>query len=459
MPRVVWLFRARTLIAFCALFMLTIAALADGDKRVRIIRMNGTFVEGVCTEVGGGYEVVDKNGRKHFIPRNDVRSRTELTVPGDANRTSTSGAAPKSPTGDAPPGEGAITDDDIAKLIGDADADLDREIDVSGDVLPELPINEVSVQEMERISGRNAKRLATPHFILVYTSETTVARRLAARLEVIYRWVYRYMELLGIPPKRPDYKLEIYFFGTYQEYESYGATLGFATSGALGFYTRDNNRSAFFDMNTDPGVVRLQEQLKQPGVDWRTRRRIENSVARRMNYLNLTVVQHEAAHHIHFNMGVFNPRGDMQRWITEGLAQMFEAPPGEAGGSFGAVNHFRLNEFRQLYGKDPKRLGDLRRFIIDDSLWRGGQSYSLGWALHQYLLKKHRDKYAAYMRKVATREDALSFGASVEMKDGIDITAKQQEFEDIFGEIDEKWIEKFMNYVNDLQLKLSVLPD
>jgi hypothetical protein len=85
-----------------------------------------------------------------------------------------------------------------------------------------------------------------------------------------------------------------------------------------------------------------------------------------------------------------------------------------------------------------------------DGMWQGGRSYSLGWALQQYLYKESREKYLKYIQLLSRREDGQE----------MDIGARQKEFEDLFGTIDEKWIEKFHNYVmKKLQLKESVLPD
>ncbi|MBL8880794.1 MAG: DUF1570 domain-containing protein [Phycisphaerales bacterium] len=157
----------------------------------------------------------------------------------------------------------------------------------------------------------------------------------------------------------------------------------------------------------------------------------------------------QSAHHIHFNMGVFNRKGDHPRWLTEGLAQMFEVPPGRSGSGLGTTNNYRLYEYRAIYGKDPQRLGDLREFIVNDGRWEGGRSYSYGWALVQYLMRDQKPKFAKFMQRQAARED------EVELSE----TEKQQEFEDLFGVVDDKYRKKFSDYVNDLPLKISELPN
>lgn len=424
----------------------TLSAQISG--RCKVVRMNDTVLIGEVTEIDGGYQIKDDKGITYRLKRNDVKSITPIDEDAAAENSKTARrtGGQKSENNTAP-----LSEDEINELLGDEDESLEKDSDVSTDALPDLPINQTSVDEMMRIAGRNAQLHATPHFALVYTSDKKLARQLASRLESTYRMCHQMMKNLDIPVKKPDYKLEIYFFGTYKEYESYGSinVPGGLPQGALGFYMRPTNRSAFFDLNETPELQQIREFLKQPGIDWRERQRFINRAKRQNDFFNLTVIQHEAAHHIHFNLGIFNRKGDHPRWLTEGLAQMFEVPPSRSGSGLGTVNNYRLFEFRQIYGKDPERLGDLRLFIVDDSQWRGGLSYSYGWALVHYLMRENKAKFAKFMQKQAQREDDVELSA----------TDKQQEFEDIFGTVDDKFRKKFSDYVNNLQLKMSELPN
>lgn len=441
--------------SFCAVFLVATAspAAAQTTGRVKIVRMNDQVVEGEGKQLpDGSFEVKTKFGAVVVVQKKEIKDWKWLSTDTTAR------------TGDAVKTAGAskntraiirrdITDEEIAVVLEGISAQSGDEDAASADDPDDIPpTNQPSVAEMLRIatsgSGRKPALMEKDHFALVYTSDKQSASELASRLETIYRWNKRYAEMMGIPFHKPEYKLEMYYFGDYNEYRAYGSTLGFPVDSALGFYERNSNRSCFFDMMTSPNVVRLRERLKEKDIDWRTRQYINNRVRVYMEFLNLTVIQHEASHHIHFNTGIFNKKGDMPRWVTEGLAQMFELPPIRSGGSLGNTNHFRLNEFHQLYGH-VDRVRNLKLFICQDGLWQGGQSYSLGWALQNYLYKEFRDKYAEFMRKMAQRED------DVEMTE----TQKQKEFEDLFGEVDDKWIKKFHAYIMKIQLNKSELPD
>jgi hypothetical protein len=222
--------------------------------------------------------------------------------------------------------------------------------------------------------------------------------------------------------------------------------MGFVMENALGFYMRTNNRSAFFDMMTWPRVADWTKRLKEPNIPFRTRRLYSNYIRRWTSHLNLEVVQHEAAHHVHFNLGVFNGRGSLPRWVVEGLAQMFEVKRSSIGGILGATNHYRLYQLRQQYGKEIKSVGDLRLFIVGRNF---NNNYPLAWSIHHYLFKKHREGYSKLMRILAQREDDVD----------VSETQFQQEFEDALGmPIDEDFVQGYLDYLNGISLRWAGLP-
>ncbi|GMU80538.1 MAG: hypothetical protein AMXMBFR47_04090 [Planctomycetota bacterium] len=446
------LFVAAAAILAAAMAFSPISAHAQESKgRCKIYRTTGQPLIGELIEYPDKYQVkIEGSGGKGSytltLQKTEVRKIEVL----DAAEPSADGSSPTAPRA----ARGIVTDAMIEEILGSDNIEIGA-VDVfdavSVDVLGELPINESSVKDMERIAGPKAKRLTTPHFVFVYTSELELAKAMAANLERVYRWVAKFNDLMGVRSTRPDHKLEIFFFGTYDEYQAYQSTNGFIQMGAIGFYMRTNNRSAFFNMHTWPPVADLHEQLKNAPPD--ARRRIENRIRRQMEHLNAEVVQHEAAHHIHFNLGTFPKRGDMPRWMTEGLAQMFEVVAGEAGASWGAINHYRLFQFRQIYGPNGERIGDIRTIILNDGWWfsLGASAYPMGWALNHYLSKspEHKENYRKWMQLMATRED----------DEEVSVTDKQSQFEKLFGELNDEWTKKFVAYMNTIQLKMSEVPD
>lgn len=433
-----------------------VAPPAEAGQRCRIVKMDDRVIEGeVVEETPEGYRIRVRGGITMLVHRHEVRRVEAL---GSAEASAPVGGAPE-PAGIRLGPAALVSDADIRTILG-PEPDLKLSDIEAGAVDMEAPLetDRASLDQMIRLAGgeKVAKTLETDHFVFVYTSPREDAMRLAARLESIYRWNVRFMEMCGLAPRRPEFRLEIFFFGTFKEYEGYMSNMGWLERDALGFYMPGNNRSAFFDVRDYPPFAQLVKELKEAKVDGRRRQAITNRINRRADHFNLTVVQHEAAHHIHFNIGVFPRRADIPRWMGEGLAQMFEVPPSEAGAALGTTNHYRLYEFRSVYGGDPdnremKRLPiDLRLFIVDDREWKGGQSYSMGWALNHYLWKKHRQGYARWMQRLSQLEEDSQFSP----------TDRQAAFEDALGvPIDEQFEKDFLEFMNSIALKKSVIPD
>lgn len=430
------------------------AASAQDSRGVcKVYRTNGQPVEGEVIEYPDKYEVKQKGpggkgGVTITIPKTQVtKIETVAAAAAGSNAAASAGTPGKRPV---------ITDAMIAEVLGSENIDaasLDIEDKVQVDVMtPPLPPDESSIRDMLRIAGPQAKRLETDHFVFIYTSDIKLAKEMATRLEGVYRWAAWFNEKNGVKSTRPPHKLEIFFFGTFAEYDSYQTTNGFRMAGAIGFYMRTNNRSAFFDMMTYPPTVADLEAAKSAGPD--ERRRIQNRVKRNVENYNRSVVQHEAAHHIHFNLGVFPRKGDIPRWMSEGLATMFETVNAESGTSYGGLNHQRLYEFRQIYGQDGERIPDLRVIVLANQWFfqNGFYAYSMGWALNHYLAHapKHKEKYKEWMRLLAGRDD----------DEQIPIAELHQQFEKLFGEINDDWRKEFIAFIKEQQLKMSeVRPD
>jgi len=405
--------------------------------RYKLYRVNGDPIEGYVKELPNDYQVELLPGVQQKVPKTQV-----LRIEVVADRTKS--AQPLA----IESARRTVTDEEIAQILGSENIDLESLTEEEHvDLMAELEVDQESLAEMLRIAGQKARTFDTDHFVFVYTSDIDKARTLAGRLESVYDWAVKYMDLFSIPHKRPEAKLEIYFFGTYEEYEAYQTLNGFMEMGALGFYMRTVNRSAFFDMSTWPPVKRRLEEMKNaPAME---RRKLQNQYDRWTEHMNKAVVQHEAAHHIHFNVGIFPKGGDLPRWMTEGLATHFEVPPGDVGAVLAAVNHMRLGQFRKFYGPKAQNLPwqHVKDVILLERYGNGLEPYVLGWALNQYFRRQLKEQYSKWMQLLADREDNWV---------DIDPTVKQKQFEEIFGAVDEAWVKKFVEYINSIQYRESL---
>lgn len=422
------------------------ASAQESMGRCKVYRVDKGPVEGEVTLDGDTYIVEIKKGQVIRLKKSEVTKVEKLAATPDtpAPTDAEKGAAQLATN---------ITDAMVKQVLGSDNLEmttLDPEDFQVVDPRSKLPLDNPSVQEMLRIAGPKAKTLETDHFVFVYTSVTEMARKLAARLESVYEWNVRYAERLKIPIQRPRYKLEIYFFGTFDEYMAYQATNGMREPGAIGFYMPTVNRSAFFDMYTYYAYEGIQRALKDPKVPGDVKVRYKNFLDRTVEHENLEVVQHEAAHHIHFNLGIFTWVARPPRWMSEGLATMFEVPPSDFGSSFGATNHYRLMWFRRVWGERGERVDDMRTILFNDGWFfqYGFYAYAFGWAMNHYLYRTQPENYAKWMRFLATREWGEEW----------DVADKQRVFEEIFGEVNDEWKKKFVTWMSELELKTEHLP-
>jgi hypothetical protein len=459
-----------TAFAFAALLLsaLAVTTTQAAKERIegyyRITLYSGTVVKGHVKErADGNYEVEVRKGIVMTIRKGEVRQIVRAHPPGEEPSQNPAVAANK------PTGYDAIyhvTDAEIAAILTGIEAkrnEFDESIDAD-DLAGAIPLNKESVIDMLDQVGldydpdipltEHPNVLVKDHFVFVYTSTKDAARKLASRLEAVYRWNVKFMKMMDLPAKRPEYKLEVFFFAEHKDFTSYSLNQGTSMpTGVLGYYVETWNRSHFFDMHTWPYLDGANRMIKDPKTPWKKRQYYRNYVNRWVEFKNMEVVQHEAGHHIHFNIGLFpkglRPQGgSIPTWLVEGTTMLFEFPVTAAGASLGVLNHYRLDQVRKFYGPRPLNTQFWKLFIIDNNMWQGGNSYPLGWALTYYLFKEHRDEYAAYLRDIFGRE------ADVYMSHG----DREKEFEQHFGRVDDEWIEDYHDFLESLHVKQSVLP-
>ncbi len=424
--------------------------------RYRIHMMNGNVVEGDVTQLpDGSYEVKTKQGIVVKVRKGDVKVMLPVedkTQPGKAPVLADPGGKPF-------PLRRAIGDDEIDEILAGVKAEIDEALTgVSVDDLDApLPVNPEAVNEMVRQAGgpEKAKVLEKPHFVMVYTSTAESAQKLGARLESVWRWNAKMVRQLKLKAERPEYKLEIYYFGTYQEFNSHALSQGSALPpGVAGYYQPDTNRSHFFDLWYMPEFEGVKKELEEgKRLPAQRRRFLHNYINGWVEFQTQDTIQHEAGHHIHFNTGVFVGRGvqggTAQTWLVEGLTMQLEVPPsatGEGGAGLGELNDHKLDEFRRMYPKWTA--AGLKSFILNNGEWYQGYNYPRGWAVVYYLWMKKRDAFGEYIRRVHARPTG----------EEITLTEMEKEFEDCFGRLDDKWIESFYKFMDSLHVRQSRLP-
>lgn len=458
MRRATGLFLILTATAVAILPVVASSAAAENriKGRYRIHLYQGNPIEGDVTEQPNGSYLVENVGGRKGITMTIERSRVRRVEPLEELKPAevggdSSAAGPKR----SPGRRRAIADTEIEELLDGIKVEIDPEtLGVkSDDLMAPLPKNEESVREMHKMANSD-KEWVTDHFVMVYTGPDKKARELGTTLENVWRWNVKFITMLKLPAKRPEHKLEVYFFHKYSEIESYCNALGDPMRmGVLGFYRPDINRSHFFDMEDWPPIQNFKRRFESAKGLEATKAR--NTIARWVAHQNIETLQHEAGHHIHFNIGLF-PANGLKRessipvWLVEGTTMLFEFPLTTAGGGIGTINHNRLDQVRKLFSQQKWGAQEWKLFIIDNNIFYsgGGTYYPVAWAMVNYLWHEHREEYAKWLRAVFGREPDFRMSMS----------EREAEFEQFFGHVDDKWIERFYKYLDSLRLNPLLLP-
>jgi len=295
-----------------------------------------------------------------------------------------------------------------------------------GEPLAPLPTDWVVLAELQQAAGKRAQRYETEHFVVVHTATSATARKLAARLELVYRANVRLVGELQLGASQPRYKLPVLLFGTYEQFLAYRRDVQGSDSRMLGFYEPATGRIVLFDLATYPPVADLRAQLADlRGDQWTQAQELRRRLRRNLATLNATVVQHEAAHQIQQSFGIVG--GDRApAWLVEGLAQMFESPLAGGDSTLSWPNRLRLRELSRLHRDGGELLTGLRRIVRSDQPRLDEVDYCLSWVLADYLYQSRRGPLGAYIRHLA--------GSSEQPIPTAD--RRLAEFEQFFGPVD-----------------------
>lgn len=242
----------------------------------------------------------------------------------------------------------------------------------------------------------------------------------AGRFEDLYRSFVGYFRVRGFDPVEPPYPLVAVVFANQSEYERHvsGSNSG-APSGALGHYEPRTNRVYLYDQSSAGGDDRWDETA--------------------------ATVIHEATHQTAYNVGVHTRFAVGARWVSEGLATMFEARGVYDARSYdrgeSRLNLGRLIDFQRDVLPD-RPLGTIEAFIASDQAFERTPipAYAQAWALTYFLAETRPSEYGDYLARTADRPLFSDYSAAERVRDfrgafGDDLTLLDSHFESFFREL------------------------
>jgi hypothetical protein len=222
---------------------------------------------------------------------------------------------------------------------------------------------------------------ATNHYLVAHPRGER--QEWADRFETLYRSFANYFRVRGFDTQDPPYPLVAVVFGNRSQYQRYvAASDAGAPTGALGHYEPRSNRVYLFDQSSAGGDDRWDRTS--------------------------STIVHEATHQTAYNVGVHNRFVPGPRWVSEGLATMFEARGVHDSRSYDRgddrINRDRLSDYRELV-VPSRSMGNLATYVASDDPFERAAiaAYGQAWALTYFLSETRGREYAAYLATIADR--------------------------------------------------------
>lgn len=302
--------------------------------------------------------------------------------------------------------------------------------------------------------GSAFKVLHTRHYSVLYDTSEEAAEEFGTAIERTYHSCMKYTGKLGIKVRKPKRKLLIYYFEAHETYNGHSVKLdlGERPQSNPGVYFPNLNFSMFFNFRNQASykamrdkaeaeIESLQEQLRR--VKGPERRGLQEKIKqarRRANWSNVqggdqseSIVQHEVAHQVLWNIGFHNDKTFMAnpRWLAEGTAMLFEPIASGKSANIGKVNKERLGDYQSL--DQAGQLFPLEALISSPALFHSpqqqGKAYAQSWAIVHYLNRVKKKELKNYIELLNKRPEDYASTPEQEMAD----------FESVFGAPDRLW--------------------
>ncbi len=310
--------------------------------------------------------------------------------------------------------------------------------------------------------GSAFKVMHTRHYSVLYDTSKESVDEFGTAIERTYRSCMKYTDKLGIKVRKPKRKLMIYYFEAHETYNGHSVALGLGErpQSNPGVYFPHLNFSMFFNFRNQASykamrdkaeaeIEGIQEQLRRTkGAERRGLQEKIKRARRRANWSNTrggdqseSIVQHEVAHQVLWNIGFHNSKTFMAnpRWLAEGTAMLFEPIASGKSANIGKVNKERLESYQHM--DRAGQLFPLVDMISTPALFHSRQqqskAYSQSWAMVHYLNRVKKKELKKYIELLNQRSGNYTSTPEQELAD----------FESIFGKPDRLWERKWKKWM------------
>lgn len=248
--------------------------------------------------------------------------------------------------------------------------------------------------------GANFEIVKTRHYVIATGAGTQYAEWCGELFERLLEAFLTHWRNKGLALAEPAGPLPAIIFPDEHSFKAYAsADAGQFGEESKGYYSMRTNRIVLYDLTAGKGKKRATSAAE-------IKRRTAAAA------FNVATVVHEATHQIAFNSGMHVRFADNPLWLTEGMAMYFETPDLDGGHDWrtiGQINRPRYNRFLSYLRHRPRNslstlVSQTDRFT--DSR-KAADAYAEAWALTYFLNEKHPDEYAAYLKRLATKQPLI----------------------------------------------------
>ncbi len=249
---------------------------------------------------------------------------------------------------------------------------------------------EVLRKKLQQEFGSKYQVSITRNFVVVHP--TGDYQTWAMPFEQLYARFTAYFSGRHFTLKEPEFPMVAVVLRTRREFDRFLNEYHSYDGKILGYYNPLSNRIITYDQSGGA--------TKSP--DW---------------LFNTSTIIHEATHQTAFNTGIHSRYAPVPRWISEGLAMLFEAPGVNNSMEYtrleDRVNQERLDQLRLLYQRNLVT-GALAELITDDNLFRTSPSraYAVSWGVTFYLSEKMPREYYRFLADDAARRDFSGYSGT-----------------------------------------------
>lgn len=254
-------------------------------------------------------------------------------------------------------------------------------------------------------------------FAIISDSDVATVRETLAMANDTRGRVEAFAQSLDLKPRLQAASMTVVLFEEWGGYEEFAKSRGFVVSEAVpGFFDEASNRCYLFNYSNaaivrqkrgemiaaragllpaaDPAMTAVQREQRMARI-----RKVEAQLEEHLQLISATVVRHEIAHQVLWNLGLQRADQARRRWLKEGLAMQFETADG--------VNKYRLADWKTIdWSAGSVALKDIVRDAtrIGPGAANPQQAYAAAWGLVRYLVTVKPKEFGAYLRATGSWE-------------------------------------------------------